>query len=63
MPLYGIHLARIRVDSELLQLAHLTHLLGQFALEVNLTIKIHYLYSVKLSDVLNRMQYQVIGQV
>lgn len=63
VPLYGIQLTRIGVDAELLQLAHLAHLLGQFALEVNLAIEIHYLDGVQLSNVLDRVQYQVVGQV
>lgn len=63
MPLYGIQLTRIHIESEFLQLAHLTHLLGQFAFEDNLAIEIHYLKGIQLSDILDGVQYQVVGQM
>lgn len=63
VPLYGIQLTRIHVESEFLELAHLAHLLGQFALEDNLAIQIHYLQGVQLSDILDGVQYQVVGQM
>lgn len=53
----------IDVESELLQLPHLAHLLGQPPLEGYLPVEIHNLDGVVLPNVFDRLQDQVVRQM
>jgi len=53
----------IDVEAEFLQFAHLSHLLGQPPLEVDLLVEIHDLHGVVLPDIFDRLQDQIVRKV